>query len=167
VTIRGLEQKKVRGRQQWRVRTARKRTAVHTKYRPVLLARNTLSHAQQTGHFLEVEAETDLGLALHSLSYQIQWLIHQPSMSNSISYISCFPLLLAGKSEDKRPVGGPRRRWTDNIKMRPKRKRVLRCVLDSSTLGESNDGLLWNFGFHEGRGNYWLAERLLASQKGL
>jgi hypothetical protein len=38
--------------------------------------------------------------------------------------------ILVGKPEGKRPLGRPRRRWVDNIKMDLKRDRVGWCGLD-------------------------------------
>jgi hypothetical protein len=47
-----------------------------------------------------------------------------------------------GKPEGKRPLGRPRRRWVDNIKM---------------NLGELLWIRYWTFGFHEMLGNYRVA----------
>jgi hypothetical protein len=38
--------------------------------------------------------------------------------------------ILVGKPEGKRPLGRPRRRWVDNIKMDLKRDRMEWCGLD-------------------------------------
>jgi hypothetical protein len=43
--------------------------------------------------------------------------------------------LLVGKPEGKRPLGRPRRRWVDNIKMDLFRDRLGRCGLDWSSSG--------------------------------
>jgi hypothetical protein len=46
-------------------------------------------------------------------------------------------MLLVGKPEEKRPLGRPRRRWVDNIKMDilELRDRLGRCGLDWSSSG--------------------------------
>jgi len=70
--------------------------------------------------------------------------------------------IMAGKSEGKRPLGRPRCRWNDNIKLDLRRDKVGSCGLGS-------------FGLEQGpmtssceRGNEpWLAEWLLASQERL
>jgi hypothetical protein len=38
--------------------------------------------------------------------------------------------ILVGKPERKKPLGRPRRRWVDNIKMDLKRDRMGKCGLD-------------------------------------
>jgi hypothetical protein len=44
-------------------------------------------------------------------------------------------MLLVGKPEGKRPLGRPRRRWINNIKMDLLRDRIGWCGLDWSDLG--------------------------------
>jgi hypothetical protein len=78
---------------------------------------------------------------------------------------------LVGKPEGGRPLGRPRRRWEDNIKM------DLRAVgwgawtgsiwLRIGTGGELLWMRLWIFGFHKMRGISWLAQDVLAFQEGL
>jgi hypothetical protein len=41
------------------------------------------------------------------------------------------------KTEKKRPLGQPRRRWEDHIGIDLKRKRLEKCVLDSAGSGEN------------------------------
>jgi hypothetical protein len=43
--------------------------------------------------------------------------------------------ILVGKPERKRPLGRPRRRWGDNIKMDLKRDRMGWCGLDQTGSG--------------------------------
>jgi len=43
--------------------------------------------------------------------------------------------IIVGKSEGKRPLGKPKRRWEDTIKMNVKGIRMWRCWLDSSDSG--------------------------------
>jgi hypothetical protein len=79
--------------------------------------------------------------------------------------------VLVGKPEGRRPLGRPRRRWEDNIKM------DLREVGRGAQTGliwlrvGTDGGLLcirwWTFGFHKMRGIYWVAYDILASQEGL
>jgi hypothetical protein len=76
-----------------------------------------------------------------------------------------------GTPEGKRPLGRPRRRWLDNIKM------DLREIgwdgvdwMDMARIGTSG-GLLWTrywtFGFNKMLGSSWGAAQLMAPQEGL
>jgi hypothetical protein len=72
--------------------------------------------------------------------------------------------LLVGKPEGKRPLGRPRRRWIDNIKMY-----ILEIVLSVvDWIGLAQDRYRWRalvnlvrtFGFHKMLGNYRAAAKL-------
>jgi hypothetical protein len=75
---------------------------------------------------------------------------------------------LVGKPEGKRPLGRPRRRWVDNIRM------DLRKVgwVDVDWIGLAKDRNRWrallnsvlNLRVHEMLGNYRVAEHLVASR---
>jgi hypothetical protein len=81
----------------------------------------------------------------------------------------CAYRVLVGRSEVKRQLGIPRRRWEDNIKI------YLRKVgwrgMDSIDLPHDRDRLpafviaVINFWFHKIQGVYWLAENMLTSHK--
>jgi hypothetical protein len=76
-----------------------------------------------------------------------------------------------GKPEGKRPLGIPRRRWEDNIKMDLQevgcgRMGWIDLTRDSDRwMALVNAGM--NFGFYKMRGVSYLAENQLASQEGL
>jgi hypothetical protein len=76
--------------------------------------------------------------------------------------------VLVGKPEGKRPLGRPRRRWVDNIKM-DLRDRMRWYGLDWR-IG-TNGGFLWTrwwtFGLLKMLGSCWVAAQLAASQEGL
>ena len=76
--------------------------------------------------------------------------------------------VLVGKPKGRRPLGRPKRRWEDNIKMGLPEVGWRACT-GSIWLRIGADGVLlwmwlWTFRFHK---ISWLAEDLLASQKGL
>ena len=78
--------------------------------------------------------------------------------------------VLVGKPEGKRPLGRPRRRWVDNIRM--DLQEVGCGYMDWIGLAQDRDGgclwvRWWAFGFREMRGISWLAANQLASQEGL
>jgi hypothetical protein len=76
--------------------------------------------------------------------------------------------LLVGKPEGKRPLGRPRHRWIDNIKMDLLEIGV--SVVD--WIGLAQDRYRWralvnsvmNLGFHKMLGNYRVAAQLVASR---
>jgi hypothetical protein len=75
--------------------------------------------------------------------------------------------VLVGKPEGKRPLGRPRHRWEDNIRMD-----LQEVGCRSSWLGIRTGGghlwmRYWTFGFHKMRRISWLTEKRLASQEGL
>jgi len=79
--------------------------------------------------------------------------------------------VLVGKCEGKRPLGRPRRKWEDNIKMD---LQELGCGgMDWMDVAQNRDRWLAivyaviNFGFHKLRAIPCLAENRLASQEGL
>jgi hypothetical protein len=53
-------------------------------------------------------------------SRRMRWAGHVAQMGEKINAYR----ILMGKSEGKRPLGRPRRRWVDNIKMDLKRDRM-------------------------------------------
>jgi hypothetical protein len=79
--------------------------------------------------------------------------------------------ILVGKPERKRPLGGPRLRWVDNIKM--DRKETGWGGMDWFDLAQDRDqwgalvNTVMNFGFHEMLGSNSAAAQLAASQEGL
>jgi hypothetical protein len=76
-----------------------------------------------------------------------------------------------GKPEGKRPLGRPRRKWEDNIKM--DLQEVVRRGMYCFDLSQNRDGwpalvnAVMNFGFHIIRRVSRLAGNGLASQEGL
>ena len=76
-----------------------------------------------------------------------------------------------GKPEGKRPLGVPRRRWEDNIKM--DLQEVGCGGMDWIDLTQDRDrwralvNAVMNIGFYKMRGISYLAENQLASQEGL
>jgi len=76
-----------------------------------------------------------------------------------------------GKPEGKRPLGRPRRRWEDNIKMDFLVWYMGAWIKAIWLRIGSGGGRLWmrqwTFGFHKMRWIPWLAENQLASQEGL
>jgi hypothetical protein len=74
--------------------------------------------------------------------------------------------LLGGKPEGRRPLGRPRRKWIDNIKM--DLLEIGLSVVD--WIGLAQDRYSWrplvnsvmNFGFHKMLGNYRVAAHLVA-----
>jgi len=79
--------------------------------------------------------------------------------------------VLVGKPEGKRPLGRPRRRWVDNIRMD---LQEVGCeYMDWIGLAQHRDrgrtlvSAAWAFGFREMRGISWLAAYQLAAQEGL
>ena len=79
--------------------------------------------------------------------------------------------VLVRKPEGKRPLGRPRRRWEDNIKM--DLQDVGCSGMDWIELAQDRDRwralvtAVMNFRFHKMRGISWLATNRLASQEGL
>ena len=80
--------------------------------------------------------------------------------------------VLLGKPEGKRPLGRPRRRWEDNIKMDLQEVRGSRG--DWMELAQDRDGwralvnTVRNSGFHKNAGNFLTScEDWQASQEGL
>jgi hypothetical protein len=75
-----------------------------------------------------------------------------------------------GKPEGRRPLGRPRRRWADNIKMDLWEGGGAWTGSIWLRIG-TGGGLLcirwWTFRFHKMRGISWVAEDILASQEGL
>jgi hypothetical protein len=81
--------------------------------------------------------------------------------------------ILEGKPEGKRPLGRPRRRWVNNVKMYIReigRDGMIWIGLIWLRIGTSG-GLLWTrywtFGFHKMLESTWVAAQLAASQEGL
>jgi len=78
--------------------------------------------------------------------------------------------VLLGKPEGKRPLGRPRRRWLDNIRM--DLQEVGCGYMDWIGLAQDRDrwrtvvSAVMNLGFREMRGISWLASSQLASQEG-
>jgi len=79
--------------------------------------------------------------------------------------------VLVRKPEGKRPLGRPRRRWEDNIKM--DLQDVGCSCMDWIELAQHRDRwralvtAVMNLRFHKMRGISWLATNRLASQEGL
>jgi hypothetical protein len=61
-------------------------------------------------------------------SRRMRWVGHVARMGEKRNVY----MLLVGESEGKRPLGRPRRRWIDNIKMDLFRDRIECCGLDWS-----------------------------------
>ena len=87
-------------------------------------------------------------------------------------YVFCiYHRVLVGKPEGKRPLGRPRRRWEDNIKM--DLQEVGGSCGDWMELVQDRDrwralvGTVRNFRVPKMRGISWLAAEQLASQEGL
>jgi hypothetical protein len=55
--------------------------------------------------------------------------------------------LLVGKSEGKRSLGRPRRRWVDNIKMELFKDRLGQCGLDWSSSEQGQVESSWECGY--------------------
>jgi hypothetical protein len=74
-----------------------------------------------------------------------------------------------GKPEGRRPLGRPRRRWEDNIKM--DLWKVGWGGMDWINLAQDRDRLLWirwwTFRFRKILGISWVASGVLASKEGL
>jgi hypothetical protein len=82
----------------------------------------------------------------------------------------CVYRILVGKPEGKRPLGRPRRRWENNIKLY---FQEVGCgVTDWIELAQDRNrwrtlvNEIMNFGFHKIRGISGLAENRLTSQEG-
>jgi hypothetical protein len=76
------------------------------------------------------------------------------------------------KPEERKPLGTPRRRWEDNIKMHLRKVWWGGAWTGSIWLRIGTGGGLlwiqwWTFGLHKMRGISWVAEGVLASQEGL
>ena len=68
--------------------------------------------------------------------------------------------VLVGKPEGKRPLGRPRRRWEDNIKMYLREVGGVETGWSWLRIGTDGGHLWigwWTFGFHKVRGISWLA----------
>ena len=68
--------------------------------------------------------------------------------------------VLVGKPEGKRPLGRPRRRWEDNIKIDLREVGGVETRWSWLRIGTDGGHLWirwWTFGFHKVRANSWLA----------
>jgi hypothetical protein len=72
--------------------------------------------------------------------------------------------LLVGKPEGKRPLGRPRHRWVDNIRMDLGVVCTGLVWLRIETSRELSWMRYWTFWFHKILGNYRVASQLVASQ---
>jgi hypothetical protein len=81
-----------------------------------------------------------------------------------------YPSILVGRQEGKRPLGRPRRRWVDNIKINLREIRW--DGIDCIGVAQDRDQCrvlvnMVTFGFHKMLGSSWVAARLAASQEWL
>jgi hypothetical protein len=98
-------------------------------------------------------------------SRRMRWAEHVARMGNKRNVYR----LLVGKPEGKRPLGGPRRRWIDNIKMDP--LEIGLSVVDWTGLAQ--DRYRWravvnsvmNFVLHKIMGINRVAAQLMASRE--
>jgi hypothetical protein len=98
---------------------------------------------------------------------RVRWAGHVARMMEKRNVL----MISVGKPEGKRPLGRPRRRWVDNIKMD---LREIGCLVWTGLIWfriGTSGGLLytrqWTFGFHKMLGSSWAATQLAASQEGL
>jgi len=99
-------------------------------------------------------------------SRRMRWAAHVARMGEERGMYR----VLLGKPEGKRPLGRPRRRWLDNIRM--DLQEVGCGYMDWIGLAQDRDrwrtvvSAVMNLGFREMRGISWLASSQLASQEG-